>query len=255
MATRRAVIAGMAGLPFAGFTANLAAPSIYAQDLSMADSLTTNAGDVLIHPVNHASLVLEWGDRAVYIDPVGGAERYARLPRPSAILITHGHGDHFDVPTLEAIAGDADIVTNEDVFSKLPEGLKGKATAMANGDEGSILDIPVRAVAAHNTSEDRLRYHPPGIGNGYVLTMGDKRIYIAGDTEPTQDMLGLQGISMAFLPMNLPYTMTPAQAVEAINTFKPEVVYPYHYGESDLTPLQTDVDAAVEVRLRNWYPN
>jgi L-ascorbate metabolism protein UlaG (beta-lactamase superfamily) len=255
MVTRRTVVAGMAGLPFAGFATNLAAHTALAQETQMADTLATSAGDLVIHPVDHASLVLEWGGKAIYVDPVGGAALYEGLPPPSAILITHGHGDHFDVPTLEAIVGDAFLITNEDVFSKLPEGLKTKATAMANGAEGTVVDLPIRAIAAHNTTEDRMQYHPVGVGNGYVLTFGDKQVYVAGDTEPTEDMLGLQGISLAFLPMNLPYTMTVEQAVEAINTFKPAVVYPYHYGDSDLSPLETDVDGAVEVRLRNWYPN
>lgn len=253
MVTRRTVVAGMAGLPFAGFAVNFATTATHAQEMPMADTLATSAGDLVIHPVDHASLVLEWDGRAIYVDPVGGSERYAGLPAPSAILITHGHGDHFDVPTLEAIAGDAPLITNADVLGKLPEGLKTNATALANGESGTILDLPIRAIAAHNTTEDRMRYHPVGVGNGYVLSLGDKRIYVAGDTEPTEDMLGLTDIAVAFLPMNLPYTMTPEQAVEAINTFKPAIVYPYHYGESDLSPLETDVDAAVEVRLRNWY--
>ncbi|WP_375599060.1 MBL fold metallo-hydrolase [Devosia sp. Naph2] len=255
MVTRRTVVAGMAGLPLAGIAANLTATTAHAQEMPMADTLTTSAGELVIHPVDHASLVLEFDGKAIYVDPVGGAERYAALPAPSAILITHGHGDHFDVPTLEAIAGDAPLITNADVHAKLPEGLKANATAMANGENGTILDIAVRAIAAHNVTDDRMNYHPVGVGNGYVLSFGDSQVYIAGDTEPTEDMLGLSDIAVAFLPMNLPYTMTPDQAVEAINTFKPAIIYPYHYGESDLGPLETDVDADVEVRLRNWYPN
>lgn len=255
MVTRRYVVAGLAGLPFAGFAANLAAFPAWAQEPAMADTLATSAGDLTIHPVDHASLVLEWDGKVIYVDPVGGAALYEGLPPPSAILITHGHGDHFDVPTLEAIAGEAVLITNGDVFSKLPEALKAKATEMANGEDGTVVDIPIRAIAAHNTTEDRMQYHPVGVGNGYVLTFGDSQVYIAGDTEPTEDMLGLQGISLAFLPMNLPYTMTVEQAIEAINTFKPGIVYPYHYGDSDLSPLETEVDDAVEVRIRNWYPN
>jgi L-ascorbate metabolism protein UlaG (beta-lactamase superfamily) len=100
-----------------------------------------------------------------------------------------------------------------------------------------------------------MQYHPIGVGNGYILTFGDTQVYVAGDTEPTDDMLALTDIDVAFLPMNLPYTMTPEQAVAAINTFKPAIVYPYHYGESDLSPLETDVEDGIEVRLRNWYPN
>ncbi|MHA6300183.1 MBL fold metallo-hydrolase [Devosia sp. CAU 1758] len=255
MVTRRTLVAGLAGLPFASLAATLTPSKVHAQEIPVADTLTTSAGDLIIQPVDHASLVLEWDGKAIYVDPVGGAERYAALPAPSAILITHGHGDHFDVPTLEAIAGDAPLIVNADVLGKLPESLKARATALANGESGTIIDLPIRAIAAHNITEDRMRYHPVGVGNGYVLTFADKQVYIAGDTEPTEDMLGLTDIAVAFLPMNLPYTMTPAQAVEAINTFKPAVIYPYHYGDSDLGPLETDVDSATEVRLRNWYPN
>lgn len=255
MIKRRSVVTGLAALPFVGIAANILGSASFAQDLATPDTIATSAGDLVIHPVDHASLVLEWNGQAIYVDPVGGAELYEGLPAPSAILITHGHGDHFDLPTLEAIAGDVPLVTSGEVFDKLPEALKANATAMANGDEGTILDIPLRAIAAHNTTEDRMNYHPVGVGNGYVLSFGDSQVYIAGDTEPTEDMLALSGIAVAFLPMNLPYTMTPEQAVEAINTFKPAVVYPYHYGDSDLSVLETGVEDGIEVRLRNWYPN
>ena len=256
MVTRRTIVAGMASLPLAGLAAG---PFIRAQEAPMSDAMSdtipTQAGDLVIHPVDHASLVLEWDGKAIYVDPVGGADRYAGLPAPSAILITHGHGDHFDVPTLEAIAGDVPLIVNRDVFDKLPEALKANATALANGEDGTLADIPLRAIAAHNTTEDRMQYHPVGVGNGYVLTFGDVQVYVAGDTEPNDDMLALTDIDVAFLPMNLPYTMTPGQAVEAINTFRPAIIYPYHYGDSDLAPLETDVDEGIEVRLRNWYPN
>ena len=116
-----------------------------------------------------------------------------------------------------------------------------------------LAGIPVEAIAAHNTTADRMKYHPVGVGNGYVLTLGDKRIYIAGDTEPTPEMLALKDIAVAFLPMNLPYTMTVEQAAEAVNSFKPAVVYPYHYGDSDLDAFAAAVDKGVEVRRRDWY--
>jgi L-ascorbate metabolism protein UlaG (beta-lactamase superfamily) len=246
MVSRRTVVAGMAGLPLLGMV------RVSAQE---TDTISTSEGDLVIHPIDHASLVLEWGGQAIYVDPVGGSTLYEGLPAATAILITHGHGDHFDVPTLEAIAGEAVLVTNGEVYDQLPEALKANATAMSNGEEGTVLDIPIRAIAAHNITEDRMQYHPVGVGNGYVLTFGDTQVYIAGDTEPTEDMLALTDIDVAFLPMNLPYTMTPEQAVEAINTFKPGIVYPYHYGESDLSPLETGVDSEIEVRIRDWYRN
>ncbi|KRA44867.1 MBL fold metallo-hydrolase [Devosia sp. Root635] len=255
MTKRRDVIAGMASLPLLSLGTASFMP-VWAQEQAAldGDAIATADGDIIVHPVDHASLVLGFGGAVIYADPVGGAALYEGLPPPTAILVTHGHGDHFDVPTLEAIAGSAPILTSQEVFDKLPEALKANATAIANGEEASLDGIAVRAIAAHNITEDRMQYHPVGVGNGYVLTLGGKQVYVAGDTEPTDDMLALTDITVAFLPMNLPYTMTPEQAAEAINTFKPAVVYPYHYGDSDLAPLDA-VGDHTEVRLRDWYSN
>jgi L-ascorbate metabolism protein UlaG (beta-lactamase superfamily) len=255
MARRRDIVAGLASLPLLSLAGGFMGTSLAQEDTLDGDRLATPDGDIIIHPVNHASLLLGYGDQVIYVDPVGGDERYVGLPAPTAILITHGHGDHFDVPTLEAIAGDVPIITNPDVFGKLPESLKAQASALANGEDGALNGVAVSAVPAHNTTADRMNYHPVGVGNGYLITLGDKVIYVAGDTEPTPEMLTLSGIAVAFLPMNLPYTMTPEQALEAINTFKPAVVYPYHYGESDLSVLEGAVNADTELRLRNWYPD
>jgi L-ascorbate metabolism protein UlaG (beta-lactamase superfamily) len=253
MVQRRGVIAGLAALPLLSAASTHFA---WAQAASPeGDVIATSAGDVTIHPVDHASLVLTYGEEAIYVDPVGGAALYEELPAPTAILITHGHGDHFDIPTLESIAGSAPILTSQEVFDKLPEALKANATAVANGGSADLNGLPVAVTTAHNTSEDRMQYHPVGVGNGYLVTFGDKVIYIAGDTEPTPEMLKLTGVDVAFLPMNLPYTMTPEQAAEAVNTFKPAIVYPYHYGDSDLSAFEAAVDDGIEVRLRNWYPN
>jgi len=255
MLNRRKVVAGMAMLPLATWGLAIMRAQAQAATGLEGDTVPTAAGEVTIHPIEHASLVLGFGEAVIYLDPVGGAALYQDLPPPTAILVTHGHGDHFDLPTLEAIAGSVPILTSQEVFDKLPEALKANATALANGDEADLEGIAVRAIAAHNITEDRMQYHPVGVGNGYVLTLGDKRVYVAGDTEPTEDMLGLTDIEVAFLPMNLPYTMTPEQAVDAINTFKPAIVYPYHYGESDLSMLEAGIGDHTELRLRNWYPN
>jgi len=124
---------------------------------------------------------------------------------------------------------------------------------MNNGDTGTVDRLPVTAVAAYNLSADKQRYHPKGRGNGYVLSFGDKKIYIAGDTENTPEMAALTGIDVAFLPMNQPYTMTPEQAAEAVKAFKPKVVYPYHYKGTDPQKFADLVGSAAEVRLRDWY--
>mgnify|MGYP001248230122 FL=1 len=253
MVKRREVIAGLAVLPLAG-TVSFMPARAEGETALEGDAIATSDGDIVVHPVDHASLLLGFGNAVIYADPVGGAALYEGLPPPTAILVTHGHGDHFDVPTLEAIAGSAPILTSQEVFDKLPEALKANASAIANGEDASLGGIAIRAIAAHNVTEDRMRYHPVGVGNGYVLTLGDRQVYVAGDTEPTEDMLALTDIDVAFLPMNLPYTMTPEQAVEAINVFKPKIVYPYHYGDSDLSVLET-VGEHTDMRLRDWYPN
>ena len=253
MIKRRDVVAGMATLPLLSVGSGIL-NGAWAQEAALdGDSVPTAQGDIIVHPVDHASLVLGFGDAVIYVDPVGGAARYDGLPAPTAVLVTHEHGDHYDAPTLEGIAGGAPLIVNPAVYGMLPERLKANATAMANGDTGAVAGLPIRAVPAHNTTADRLRYHPEGRDNGYVLTLGGKLVYIAGDTEPTPGMLELTDIEVAILPMNLPFTMSPEQAAEAINTFKPRIVYPYHYGESDLTVLETAVGPDTELRLRDWY--
>jgi L-ascorbate metabolism protein UlaG (beta-lactamase superfamily) len=222
------------------------------------DTLATPAGDLVIQPVEHASLVLTLGRDVVYSDPVGGAARYAGLPRPSAILLTHEHKDHFDLETLLALVGDATppIAAAAGVAAKLPDALRRVTSVLGYDDSTRLGDVPVTAVVACNTSPERLRYHPRGLGNGYVLTLGGRRIYIAGDTEPTPEMGALESIDVAFLPMNLPYTMDAEQAAAAIRAFRPAIVYPFHYTRGPepekLAALLADLPA-VEIRLRDWY--
>jgi L-ascorbate metabolism protein UlaG (beta-lactamase superfamily) len=218
------------------------------------DTVETSAGPVTLHPVNHASLVIGFGNEVLYVDPVGGGARYDGLPRPTAILLTHGHPDHFDVPTLEALGvASTGLTAPKVVIDALPEALKAKATLIGNGGTGTIAGVPLAAIAAYNTTPDRLKFHPKGVGNGYVLTFGDKKIYIAGDTEDIPEMRALTGIEVAFLPMNLPYTMTEAQAADAVKAFGPKIVYPYHYKGSDPKKFAALVGSAAEVRLVDWY--
>lgn len=221
------------------------------------DTYPTDAGDIIVHPISHASLVLETPFGTIYVDPVGGAEPYSYLPEPDLILITHEHGDHFDLETLDAIVGETtEIIANPAVFATLPEALAANAREMANGDTDSFGDITIEAVPAYNTTEDRLQYHPEGRDNGYVLTIGGTRVYIAGDTEDIPEMRALEDIAIAFVPMNLPFTMTEEQAASGVAAFAPTVVYPYHYGESDLDlfeQLLSDETDATEVVRGDWY--
>lgn len=222
------------------------------------DSYETGAGPVTIHPVGHASFVMSAPGLVIYNDPVGGAALYEGLPPPGLILITHEHKDHFDPATLEAlVARDTRLVTNPGVHEKLPEDLRARATALANGEGTEVGEIRIDAVPAYNITEDRLGYHPKGRDNGYVLTIGGQRIYIAGDTEDTPELRAQKDIAIAFVPMNLPYTMDVARAAAGVAAFQPRVVYPYHYGESDLAAFVKDLEASgapTRVVLGKWYP-
>lgn len=243
-------------LAFAALGASALPRLVAAQEGAASFSYPVEGGTVTFHPVSHASMVVETPGGVIYVDPVGGAEAYAGMPQPSLILITHEHGDHYDQPTLDALPA-ARIISNPAVHDMLPDAMTDRASTMANGDNAEAIGIQIEAVPAHNTTEDRMQYHPVGRDNGYILGIGGKRFYIAGDTEPTPEMQALTGIDVAFLPMNLPYTMTVQQAAEAVAAFKPAVVFPYHHRGSDIQEfarLVADSDAGSEVVIANWYP-
>jgi len=169
-------------------------------------------------------------------------------------LITHAHGDHFNVPVLTAVAGPNTVLAvPQQVYDQLPDPLKAKATIMANGDKSMLAGIEVDAVPAYNTTPERQRNHPQGAGNGYVLNLGGKRIYFAGDTEEAPELKNLANIDVAFIPMNLPFTQTPEAAAQWVKDFKPKIVYPYHYSNGDLTAFVQGVGTVSDVRLRKWY--
>jgi L-ascorbate metabolism protein UlaG (beta-lactamase superfamily) len=233
-------------------------PSSVAEETALSgDHVTTQKGDIVIHPVNHATFVMTWNGHVIYVDPVGGAKRFEALPRPDLILITDIHGDHLDGPTLSAVASPKTaIVAPKAVEDKLPEALRKQTTVLGNGETKSLLGAEIEAVPMYNLTAARLQYHTKGRGNGYVITLGGTRIYISGDTEDIPEMRHLKNIDVAFVCMNLPYTMTPEQAANAVREFKPKVVYPYHYRGSDLQKFKELVgeNSGTEVRLRNWYP-
>jgi L-ascorbate metabolism protein UlaG (beta-lactamase superfamily) len=249
--TALAACASLALALTAGVATLVPATPAAAQALT-GDKVATTNGDLVIHPVNHASLVLSWGGKIVYVDPVGGAAPYQGLPRPDLILVTDIHGDHMHPDTLAAL-GDAPIVAPQAVKDALPAALQGRVQVLGNGQSATVQTIPIEAVAAYNTTPERLQFHAKGRGNGYVLSLGGKRIYIAGDTEVTPEMQALKDIDVAFLPMNLPYTMTVEQAAEGVKAFKPKVVYPYHSRGSDVQAFARLVGPASEVRIRTWY--
>lgn len=236
--------------------------------LAMAQAVTTTTpaetmhrhmvtgGEVVIHPVDHASMLIEAPGGNILVDPVGGAAAYAALPEPQLILITHEHGDHFDLPTLQDLP-QVRLIANPAVAAMLPAEMQQRTTAMANGDIVDVIGLRIEAIPAYNTTPERLQYHPEGRDNGYVLTIGERRFLIAGDTEDIPEIRALQDIHVAFLPMNLPFTMTVEQAADAVAEFRPEIVYPYHHRGSDLdlfARLVAESSPGTQVVIANWYP-
>ncbi|HMP99081.1 MAG TPA: MBL fold metallo-hydrolase [Cyclobacteriaceae bacterium] len=226
------------------------------------DSIETSAGILSIQPVLHATMALSWNGKTIYIDPYGGATVFEGMAAPDLILITDNHGDHMNIPTLNAINTEKSVIlAPQAVKDELPENLQSKTVALANHEITTQLGIKITALPMYNLPERADSRHPKGRGNGYVLALGGKNIYISGDTEDIPEMRALKNIDIAFVCMNQPFTMTVEQAASAVLEFKPKIVYPFHYrgreGLSDVEAFKkmvNDKDAGIEVRLKNWYP-
>ncbi len=221
----------------------------------------TSLGAITVHPISHASLVLETPVGTIYVDPVGEIEQYSGLPAADLILVTHEHGDHFSVDTLAALMADnlaTPLISNPAVREKLTKNLSGMASVLANGDSTTFADMSIEAIPAYNITEGREQFHPEGRDNGYILTIGDFRIYISGDTEDIPEMRALTDIDLCFLCMNLPFTMDVAAAASAVQEFQPTYVYPYHYrgrdnGTQDPNEFTALVGESAIVKLGEWY--
>ncbi|WP_217652797.1 MBL fold metallo-hydrolase [Modicisalibacter ilicicola] len=220
--------------------------------------MSTAQGPVSLSPIEHGSLVLQWNDQTIYIDPTGTADAYQGLDAADLILITHPHGDHLSTETLDAIdTSAATVIMPQSVADEIGDSYGEAQRVMANGDTIELDGLRIHAMPMYNLPEDEDPRHPRGFGNGYVLTLGDKRVYISGDTEGIEEMRSLEDIDMAFVCMNLPYTMDVEQAADAVLDFAPAVVYPYHYRGQDVQRFKTLVNEQnpdIEVRLREWYP-
>jgi len=216
------------------------------------DTIKTSEGNLTVTFIGHGSLMFEFGGKTIQVDPFGKLADYSAFPKADLVLITHDHFDHLDKEAIgRASSGSTEIVLNAAAAAKLGRGL-----VMANGETKKIMGIEIRTVPAYNLVHMRsegVPYHPRGIGNGYVITFGDKKVYIAGDTENTLEMKGLKGIDIAFLPMNLPYTMTPEMVADAAAAFRPTVLYPYHFGDTDTSMIEDLLagEKGIEVRIRN----
>lgn len=226
---------------------------------------TAVSESVVVYPVSHASFVMRVNDIVVVNDPVGDSSAYLQYGTPGIVLVSDIHGDHLSVEALEAVmaVGEPKLIVPQAVFDELSESLKAQAIVLNNGDNVDISGLLIEAIPMYNLPMEGPEYrHVKGRGNGYVLSTADTNIYIAGDTEDIPEMRALTDIDIAFIPMNLPYTMGVEQAADGVATFAPKVVYPYHYRGTDglgdveeFKRLVNEEDADIEVRLLDWYPS
>jgi L-ascorbate metabolism protein UlaG (beta-lactamase superfamily) len=213
------------------------------------DVIKTGKGDLTITFIGHGSLMFAFGGRVIQVDPVGQFADYRQLPKADLILITHEHHDHLDLNAIATLRRpDTKIVLTRAAADQVPGGI-----VMQNGDVKTVAGLSLEAVPAYNLVHRRPSgepFHPRGRGNGYIITFGDKRVYVAGDTENTPEMKALKHIDIAFLPMNLPYTMTPEMVADAAQAFKPKILYPYHYGQTDTAKLVALLKRHPEIEVR-----
>ena len=215
------------------------------------DVIQTSAGELEITFLGHGTLMLAFDGKIIHVDPFGRVADYAKLPKADVVLITHEHGDHMDLGALANIrTGQTEVVLTETCAKQVEGGI-----VMRNGDTRTVKGVTIEAVPAYNMVHKRPNgqpFHPKGIGNGYILTFGDKRVYAAGDSENTPEMKALRDIDCAFLPMNLPYTMTPEMVADVAKAMQPKILYPYHYGDTDTSKLVALLkdQPGIEVRIR-----
>jgi len=225
---------------------------LVAEDNYQSDTISTSQGDLTITFIGHGTLMFQNQNKVLHVDPVSQYGDYSTLPKADLILITHAHGDHYDPETIAKIRKKSTDI----IVAPVLEGKVYGSIMMKNGESKTVQEFPIEAVPAYNLVHMRDNgkpYHPKGEGNGYIITFGNKRIYVAGDTENTPEMKALKNIDIAFLPMNLPYTMTPEMVADAAKAFQPKILYPYHYGDTDpqkLVKLLED-SPQIEVRIRD----
>ena len=213
------------------------------------DTIKTSAGDLKISFLGHGSLYFTFGGKVIHVDPYSAVADYSTLPKADVILVAHEHQDHLDLKALNLVRTDKTIVVLPQVCAKQVEG----GLVMKNGDTKTVGGLKIEAVPAYNIVHKRdtgQPFHPKDVGNGYIITFGDKRVYVAGDTENIPEMKAIKNIDIAFLPMNLPYTMTPEMVADAAKTIKPKILYPYHFGETDTSKLVALLKDTPEIEVR-----
>lgn len=227
----------------------------FGQKSFQSDDFKTSEGILRINFIGHGTLLFEWNNKFIHIDPYSKEADYDKMPKADLILITHDHQDHLDETAISKILKDDTwIIMPVKCIEKLTN--KYNTLILNNGEIKTILGLNIESVPAYNIinkRKDGNPFHPKGEGNGYVLTMGNKRIYIAGDTENIPEMKDLKDIDIAFLPMNLPYTMTPEMVTQAAKSFNPKILYPYHFGSTDPELLKELLknENGIEIRIRD----
>ncbi len=219
------------------------------QEKFEADIIKTSAGDLKITFIGHGTLIFNFGGKVIHVDPYSALTDYNTLPKADLILLTHEHPDHLDLKALNAIRTEKTVVVLTETCAKQVQG----GILMMNGDVKTVEGLKIEAVPAYNIVHKRdtgQPFHPKGAGNGYIITFGDKRVYVAGDSENTPELKGLKNIDIAFLPMNLPYTMTPEMVTDAAKVFKPKILYPYHFGETDTSKVVNLLKGIPEIEVR-----
>jgi L-ascorbate metabolism protein UlaG (beta-lactamase superfamily) len=226
-----------------------ASRALGAAPLSDKSLIKSGATEVAVRYIGHASLILEHEGKVIHIDPVGREGDYAALPKADLVLVTHEHFDHFDPAAIERLVKPGtEIILNQACRDKL-----GKGTVLGNGGTATVQGVRVEAVPAYNIISMRspgVPFHPRGQGNGYVLTLGEARVYVAGDSEATPEMKALKGIDAAFLPVMTPYTMSPEMAAQAVGAFRPHVVFPYHSSDEFLAKTVSLLEAVPGADVR-----
>ncbi|MBQ7686642.1 MAG: MBL fold metallo-hydrolase [Bacteroidaceae bacterium] len=218
------------------------------------DVFKTKSGKtVKLHALMHSCIRIEFDAIEIQIDPVGKMGNrtidYAAMPKADYIFVTHEHGDHYDAAVIKQLTG----TNTQLVMNRRCADMYGSGLALANGQNATLGDITVEAVPAYNITEGRTQFHPKDRDNGYILTLDGLRIYIAGDTEDIPEMAAIKDIDIAFLPCNQPYTMTPEQLVRAAKTIKPKVLFPYHYGQTNVSTIPSALKGeGIEVRIRHY---
>ena len=242
-----AIILAMLGLSLSAFSQT-------PQQTEVDEFKTESGKEVKLHALVHSSIRIEFGSLELYIDPVTKMGNrtidYTSMPQADFIFVTHEHGDHYDKDAIKQLSK----VGTRFITNRRCADMQGYGLVLKNGDKEDLnLGIKVEAVPAYNTSEGRTQFHPKGRDNGYILNLDGLRIYIAGDTEDIPEMADIHDIDIAFLPCNQPYTMTPDQLIKAARVIKPKVLFPYHYGQTDVTTLPASLkDDGIDVRIRHY---